>query len=100
LYYSIVGTLKDIATLDFKHIKNSEERNRRALFALADAGLIFMLFAIAKALLDAMLVENGKEGLSGTLLGMSSAVTGKVVNEYNIYQSTLAAVSSEPAFLS
>lgn len=100
LYYSLVGTIRDVVTLDFKHIKNSEERNRRALFALADAGLIFLLLALVKVMLDAMIAENGTEGLAGSLLNMSSSIEKKVLREYNIYESTLGAVNSEPVFLS
>lgn len=100
LWYSLMGTVKDVLKLDFKHIKGEEERNRRALFALADAGLMFMLLAIMKAILDGIIEESGTEGLSGTLLNMSSAVNNKVLNEYNVYQSTLGAVNSEPVFLS
>ena len=100
LMYSILGTLKDVATLDFKNIKNSEERNRRVMFALTDAILIFILLSIAKAFYTAYISDNGTEGISGTLIGMSAAVNNKVLNEYNIYKSTLGAVNTEPVFLS
>lgn len=100
LWYALAGTIKDVATLNFKHIKNNEERNRRVMFALADAGLMFLLLAIVKALLDGIIEENGTEGLSGSALNMAAAINTKVLNEYNIYQSTLGAVNAEPVFLS
>lgn len=100
LYYSIVGTIKDILTLDFSHIKNSEERNKRVLLALADAGLIFMLFKLFSVILESFIEENGTEGVSGTLASMSHSINKKVLNEYNVWESTLGAPSSDPVFLS
>jgi len=70
--------------LDFTHIKNSEERNRRALFALADAGLIFIMLGIMKAIIDQLIAEKGTDGLSGSLLNLTGRVNNKVLNEYNV----------------
>jgi len=100
LWYSVVGTLRDVVKLDFTHIKNSEERNRRALFALADAGLIFIMLGIMKAIIDQLIAEKGTDGLSGSLLNLTGRVNNKVLNEYNVWQSTLGAVNTEPVFLS
>lgn len=84
LMYSVLGTLKDVAKLDFKHIKGNEERNRRCMFALTDAILIFMLMGIAKAMWDGIVEENGTEGLSGSAIQFGSTVNKKVLNEYNV----------------
>jgi hypothetical protein len=84
LYYSVIGTLRDIVKLDFKKVKGNEERNRRCLFALADAGLIFMMLAMMKVLLDGIISENGTDGISGYALNMSARINNKVLNEYNI----------------
>ena len=100
LFYSLMGTLKDILTFNFKSIKNKEERNRRALFALADGVLMFIMFSIIKALFDAILEEDGDEGFTGYTLSAMSGIAGKIINEYNVYESTLGAIDSEPKFLS
>lgn len=100
LMYSVIGTIKDVVTLDFKSIKNNEDRNRRFMFAITDAILIFVLLGLIKKMLDAIIDENGTEGLSGSVLNFNSAVNKKVLSEYNIYQSTLGAISTEPVFLS
>ena len=34
LMYSVIGTIKDVVTLDFKSIKNNEDRNRRFMFEI------------------------------------------------------------------
>lgn len=98
--YSVIGTIKDVLTLDFKSIKNNEDRNRRFMFAITDAILIFVLLGLIKKMLDAIIDESGTEGLSGNVLNFNSAVNKKVLREYNIYQSTLGAISTEPVFLS
>lgn len=95
-----MGTLKDILTFNFKSIKDKEARNRRALFALADGVLMFIMFSIIKALFDAILAEDGDEGFTGYTLNAMSGITGKIINEYNIYESTLGNIDSEPKFLS
>ena len=100
LFYSLMGTIKDILTFNFKSIKNKEERNRRALFALADGALMFIMFSIIKALFDAILEEDGDEGFTGYTLSAMSGIAGKIINEYNVYESTLGAIDSEPKFLS
>ena len=100
LMYSVLGTLRDVAKLDFKHIKGNEDRNRRFMFAITDAILIFILLGIAKAMWDAIVEENGTEGLSGNAIQFGATVNKKVLNEYNVWQSTLGAINTEPVFLS
>ena len=103
--YSVLGTIKDVVTLNFDDIKHNNDRtygdrNRRALFALSDAFLIFLLFGLVKMLINAFIAENGTEGLTGTTLKMASSVNGKILNEYNLFNSTFGSISSEPVFLS
>mgnify|MGYP003434340568 FL=1 len=50
LMYSVLATLRDVTKLDFKNIKEHEDRNRRFMFAITDAILIFILLGIAKAM--------------------------------------------------
>ena len=105
LMYSVLGTIKDVVTLNFDDIKHNNDRtygdrNRRALFALSDAFLIFLLFGLVKMLINAFIAENGTEGLTGTTLKMASSVNGKILNEYNLFNSTFGSISSEPVFLS
>lgn len=100
LMYSVFGTLKDIAKLDFKDIKNHEERNRRCLFALADGALIFILLGITAKILEGIIEEKGKSGLSGTVLGFSDDLNKKILSQYNIWESTFGAINTEPLFLS
>jgi len=102
--YSVLGTIKDIVTLNFEDIKHNSEktygdRNKRVLFALSDGFLIFMLFAMIKAIIDAFRDENGDEGLTGYTLRMASAIDNKILNEYNILNSTFGSINSEPVFM-
>jgi hypothetical protein len=39
----MVGTIKDVLTLNFKKVKNADERNKKVMLALADMVLIFLL---------------------------------------------------------
>ena len=100
LMYSVLATLRDVTKLDFKNIKEHEDRNRRFMFAITDAILIFILLGIAKAMWDAIIAENGTEGLSGSAIKFGATVNKKVLNEYNVWQSTLGAINTEPVFLS
>ncbi len=95
-----MGTLRDILTLDFKNIKKEEDRNRRAVFALADGMLMFLMFSIIKALFDSILAEDGDEGFTGYTLNAMSSITNKVLNEYNVLENTLGAIDTEPKFVS
>lgn len=100
LAYSILGTARDLVTFNFTNLKNEEERTRRALFGVADGILMFLMLGIAGAILDAFIEENGTDGISGRTLSMMNRVNGKMMNEYNLYKSTIGAIDSEPAFLS
>lgn len=100
LAYAMLGTARDLATLNFTSLKNNEERSRRALFGVADGILMFLMLGIAGAILDAFIAENGSDGISGRTLSMMNRVNGKMMNEFNLYKSTIGAINSEPAFLS
>lgn len=86
--------------MDFKSIRNNTERRNRVMFALSDAAMIFIMLGVIKALLDGIIAENGTDGIDGELLKFASALDKKVLNEYNLYQSTLGAINTEPAFVS
>lgn len=72
----------------------------RVKFAMVDGLMVFLLLGLLKAMLDAIIAEQGTEGVSGELLQFSATVNKKVLTEYNVFNSTLGAVNSEPVFLS
>jgi hypothetical protein len=72
----------------------------RVYFALSDVVLMMILFGIIVAILKAWISENGTEGLSGNTMQFLYEVDRRVLSESNIYNSTIGAVSSTPAFLS
>ena len=86
--------------MDFKSIRNNTERRNRVMFALSDAAMMFIMLGVIKALLDGIIAENGTDGIDGELLKFGAALDKKVLNEYNLYQSTLGAINTEPAFVS
>lgn len=100
LAYSVFYTLQDLARLDFKAIGNNVERRNRVMFALSDAALMFIMFGIVKAILDAIIADEGTDGLSGEALKFAATANKKIYNEYNVFNSTLGAIRAEPAFLS
>ena len=100
LAYSLLYTIQDIYKLNFKEAFGNKERMNRVKFAMVDGLMLFLLLGLLKAMFDALVAENGTEGLSGNLLKFSAAVNTKVLNEYNVYNSTLGAVNSEPVFMS
>ena len=100
LVYSILYTLQDIFKGDFKEALSNTERMNRVYFAMADTLMMMLIFGLIKALLDAFIEENGTDGISGnTALFMQSA-TKKVLTEANMYENTLGALRTEPAFIS
>lgn len=100
LAYSVLYTIQDLARMDFKSIRNNTERRNRVMFALSDAAMMFIMLGVIKALLDGIIAENGTDGIDGELLKFGAALDKKVLNEYNLYQSTLGAINTEPAFVS
>lgn len=100
LAYSVLSTVRDLATLNFSEIKNKKDRLGRVAFALNDALLMFLLLALFKAMLDSWIDDNGDAGLSVEIMEFASSVNNKVLNEHNIWQSTLGALSTDPAWAS
>ena len=72
----------------------------RVYFALADAAMMMVFFGIIVAMLKAWITENGTDGLSGNTMQFLYEANRRVLNEQNVYGSTIGAVSSVPAFLS
>jgi len=99
LAYSILYTLHDIFTLNFKDALGNKERLQRCAFAIHDAVLMAIIAGIIKAILGNIIADEGTDGLSGNVLNFAATVNQKVLRETNIYQNTLGALNSEPVFL-
>lgn len=101
LAYSLLYTAQDLYHLDFKGAFKDEDRNHRLLFALSDGAMMFALFSLIYALFEGLLEDNGgEEGMTTTTLNMMSAISKKILNEQNVYQSTIGAINTTPVFLS
>lgn len=100
LAYSVFSTVRDGFKLDFKAIKDDKERLGRVAFALNDAVLTLLLLGLLKALFDAYIAENGTDGLGGQTIAFMNTVNKKVLNEHNVWQSTLGSLSTDPAWMS
>ena len=100
LMYSVLYTLQDIFRGDFKNAFSNEDRLSKVYFALADTLLMMLVFGMIKALFDAFIEENGPEGISGNTAQFMSSVSKKVLSEANMYENTLGALKTEPAFVS
>ena len=85
---------------DFKNAFSNEDRLSKVYFALADTLLMMLVFGMIKALFDAFIEENGPEGISGNTAQFMSSVSKKVLSEANMYENTLGALKTEPAFVS
>lgn len=70
------------------------------IFAMSDTVLMLLIFGMIKAIFDAFVDENGTEGISGNTAQFMQTVSKKVLNEANLWQNTLGAINTEPAFYS
>ena len=104
LMFSVLGVIRDttigLRKGDFSDVLNDKDRLRRVQFAFHDAVLMFLLMSLVKFMIDALIEENGTDGLSGELLQFSSAVSTKVLRETNVFNNTFGAVNLEPVSLS
>ena len=100
LMYSILYTIQDIFKGNFNEAFSNTDRLNRVYFALADTLLMMLIFGTIKALFDAFVEENGSEGIAGNTAQFMSSVSKKVLSEANMYENTLGAIKTEPAFVS
>ena len=100
LVYAIGYTLQDIFKGDFKGAFGDKERLNRVYFAMADTLMMLLIFGLIKALFDAFIAENGTDGIDGRTALFMSEMSKKVLSEANVYENTLGALRTEPAFWS
>ena len=98
--YSVLYTIQDIFKGNFNEAFSNTDRLNRVYFALADTLLMMLIFGTIKALFDAFVEENGSEGIAGNTAQFMSSVSKKVLSEANMYENTLGAIKTEPAFVS
>ena len=98
LIYAMLHTAQDLLRGDIKGAFGDEGRNRRVLFGLADSVFMMMILGIFKAIFDASVEETGGKGLEGQTAVFAQNVNKKVLSETNIWQNTLGAIKTEPAF--
>lgn len=79
---------------------SNEQRMARVYFALGDTLLMMIIFGIIVQILKGWIAENGTDGLDGKTVQFLYDVERRVLSEHNLYQNTIGAVSTEPAFLS
>lgn len=98
LFFAILNTLQDIVKGDWTNLKNEELRTRRAMYGLMEGFMMFILFKIIMSMLEAWILENGDEGITGETMQFAAAVNEKILNESNLFDNTFGALRSKPAF--
>lgn len=56
------------------------------------------MLGLFKKFLDAYILENGTDGVSGGLAMFADNVNRRVLSEAHVYQNTIGALDSEPVF--
>lgn len=95
LAHSVLSVVKDCVKLDFKSAGNDKARLRRVAYALNDAFLMFVMFVIFTMIFKAFRESSGDSGLSSDLLKFGEAVSNKVANEQNLWDSTFGALDTD-----
>jgi hypothetical protein len=98
---SAVGhTLHDVITGNFDEALSNEERMGRVAFAMYDAAMMVILFAIITRLLKGWIADNGTDGIDGKTMNFLYDVERRVLNEHYLWSNTFGAISMTPAFAS
>lgn len=100
LIYALGFTIQGLARGEFKSTLGNSERMARVYYALAESAMMMLLFGFITALLKGWIAENGSEGIDGNTMQFMAEVSKRVTNESNVYQNTIGALNSEPAFVS
>lgn len=100
IFYSVFYTINDLVRLNWDDLKKNKWRVNRTLYAIGDSVLIFMILGIMRAIYDSMKDSTERGTFSGETVAFMDAVNTKVLNEYNLWNNTFGALSSEPAWLS
>ena len=100
LAYSVLKTLHDVSTGDFKNAFGNKQRLNRVGFAVYDTILMMIIFGIIAALWKGFISENGDDGIEGSTAKFMYNINNKVLSEANVWQNTLGAIKSDPAFIS
>jgi hypothetical protein len=91
-------TIQDLVKLDFKKAFGNKDRLGRVAFALSDAVLMILFFGFIRMLIQAFKEDFGEDSIGYDLLRFSESVSTKVLNEQNLFDNTLGAIKTEPAF--
>lgn len=100
VFVSFMYTAQDIIKGNWKNVKDNKLRRNRAMFALSDAFLIYMILWIMRAIYDNLKKEQGRDSLSGETIYFMDTVNNKVLNEYDVWGNTFGAIKTEPVFMS
>ena len=100
IFYSVFYTINDLVRLNWDDLKKNKWRVNRTLYAIGDSVLIYMILSIMRAIYDSMKDSTERGTFSGETVAFMDAVNTKVLNEYNLWNNTFGALSSEPAWLS
>jgi hypothetical protein len=100
LFYALGYTIQDIFRGNFSDIKKDEkERLGKLQFAAIDGLLLVLFWGMIVAMIKGAREDWGEDEVGEDMLKFAEAVSTKVLNEQNVYQNTLGAFSSEPAWL-
>jgi len=72
----------------------------RVYYAFLDGILMVAFFKLILAIIAGIREEFGDDSVGDEILKFSQEVSKKVANEHNLYQNTIGAIKTEPAFFS
>lgn len=99
LFYALGYTIQDIFKGNFADIRKDEKgRLGRLQFAAIDGLLLVLFWGMIVAMIKGAREDWGEDEVGSDMLKFAEAVSVKVLNEQNVYQNTLGAFNSEPAF--
>ena len=106
LFLASMETVKSvfnaIKTKDYSELKTDDFklRKHRFYYAIGDAVFMSIILWVISMIWRGLKEDNPRGTYSGELVAFADAVTNKMANEANLYQSTIGAINTEPMALS
>jgi hypothetical protein len=98
LAYAVAYTIQDILTGKGKAALSNRARIHRVEYAMLDALLLVLFWGFIVALIKGYVADFGRDSVGGELLAFAEATSKKILHEQNLFQNTVGAIRTEPAF--
>lgn len=100
LAIAVFHTIQDVLRGKGKEAFADKARIARVEYAMIDAGLMVLFWGFIVALIKGYAADFGDDSVGKDLLRFAESVSSKVLNEQNLFDNTLGAINTEPAFYS